>query len=234
MTYDKNEFLAYWNRPDVESMYDKHLLNAEIDLIRRRIPVNAKILDAGCGEGEGTILYSAIPGVIVHAVDFSETRLSLARQRLASRDNVLLKQKDLLEQCTSENDYDIIVSQRFLINLTEWSLQQNVLLKFMSWLKVGGRLLMMEGSQQGVNSLNRLRSSLGLEPIPVKWHAMTWLRSSLGFRSWSESLAAVARQPIATPARPNRVTPIMPENVVPSVWRSSDPCVRSSPTSPRR
>jgi SAM-dependent methyltransferase len=170
MNQDNENVLAYWNRQEVESMYDKHLLNAEIELIRRRIAVNAKILDAGCGEGEGTIVYSAIPGVVVHAVDFSVTRLAMARQRLAGRDNVLLKQADFLKKYACDKDYDFIISQRFLINLMEWPLQQRVLLDLVSRLKPGGRLLMLEGSQQGVNSLNELRSSLGLEPIPVKWH----------------------------------------------------------------
>ena len=61
MMHDNEEVLEHWNRDDVESMYDKHLLNAEIELIKRRITPNTKILDAGCGEGEGTLAYSAIP-----------------------------------------------------------------------------------------------------------------------------------------------------------------------------
>jgi SAM-dependent methyltransferase len=170
MGHDDESVVTYWNRQDVESMYDKHLLNAEIDLIRRRIAVNSKILDAGCGEGEGTIVYSAIPGVVVHAVDFSETRLAMARQRLAGRHNVFVKQVDFLKEYTCDNDYDFVVSQRFLINLMKWPLQQKVLLDLMSELKPGGKLLMLEGSQQGVDSLNGFRSSLGLEPIPIKWH----------------------------------------------------------------
>jgi len=164
------DILEYWNKRDVESMYDKYLLNAEIELIKRRIVPNSKILDAGCGEGEGTVVYSAIPGVLVHACDFSETRLAMAREKLTGRDNVLLKQVDFLKKHVCDLDYDFIISQRFLINLTEWPLQQRVLLALMNHLKPGGRLLMLEGSQQGVNSLNELRSSLGLEPIPVKWH----------------------------------------------------------------
>jgi len=170
MPTDNDEVLTYWNRQDVESMYDKHLLNAEIELLRRRISPNMKILDAGCGEGEGTIVYSSIPGVVVHAVDFSETRLALARQRLAPRDNVVFKQVDFLQEYACDKDYDFIISQRFLINLMEWPLQQRVLLDLMNGLKPGGRLLMLEGSKQGVNSLNELRSALNLAPIPVKWH----------------------------------------------------------------
>jgi SAM-dependent methyltransferase len=168
--HDEEQVLAYWNRPDVESMYDKHLLGIEIELIRQRIPANAKILDAGCGEGEGTLAYSEISGVIAHAVDFSETRLALARQRLGARPNVLVKQVDFLAEYTCDRDYDIVISQRFLINLTDWQLQQKVLLDLMGMLRPGGKLLMLEGSRQGTDELNRFRSVLGLEPIPVKWH----------------------------------------------------------------
>ena len=47
-THHKKEVLEYWNRDDVESMYDKYLLKLEIELIRERILKNSKILDAGC------------------------------------------------------------------------------------------------------------------------------------------------------------------------------------------
>jgi SAM-dependent methyltransferase len=170
MTHDHERILEYWNRDDVESMYDKHLLEAEIELIRQRIPLNSKILDVGCGEGEGALAYSAIPGVIVQAVDFSDTRLRKATERLKGRENVTLKKVDLLGTYALHNDYDIIVSQRFLINIMEWHLQKQVLLDLMELLKPGGRLLMLEGSKQGVDSLNEFRRVWGLNPIPVKWH----------------------------------------------------------------
>src|SRR5205823_3617387 len=62
--------LAYWDREDVESMYDKHLLGAELALIAPRIPTGSLVLDAGCGEGEGTARYREIAGARLHAVDF--------------------------------------------------------------------------------------------------------------------------------------------------------------------
>jgi len=170
MAPDDQQVLDYWNRDDVESMYDKHLLHAEIDLIKQRIPPNSKILDAGCGEGEGTLVYSALPGVVVHAADFSQTRLEKAAKSLRGRTNVTLRHVDFLGQYTLDNDYDLVISQRFMINLKEWTLQQKVLLDLMAALKPGGKLLMLEGSKQGVNSLNELRAALGLEPIPIKWH----------------------------------------------------------------
>ena len=136
----------------------------------RRFPPGAKILDAGCGEGEVTLVYSSIPGTVVPAVDFSETRLRKAKGKLNGRENVLLKHVDFLGTYDLDSDYDAIVSQRFLINLVEWTLQQKVLLDLMSMLKTGGKLLMLEGSKHGVDSLNEFRVAWRLEPIPVKWH----------------------------------------------------------------
>ena len=170
MIHNQKQVLEYWNDDNVESMYDKHLLNAEIELIRKHIPEGSKVLDAGCGEAEGTVVYSSIPGTVVHAVDFSETRLQKARERLSDRANVTFQQVDFLGTYQLDNDYDVVVSQRFLINLMEWKLQQRVLLDLAAMLKPGGRLLMLEGSRQGVDSLNEFRAAMELEPIPVKWH----------------------------------------------------------------
>ena len=165
-----NRVQKYWDRDDVESMYDKYLLNAEIELIKKYIPKNTKLLDAGCGEGEPALAYSAIPGVMIHAVDFSETRLKKAKTRLRGRSNVILKQVDFLKPHKLDNDYDIVISQRFLINLLRWELQKQVLLDLMGMLRPHGKLLMLEGSKQGVESLNVFRKILKLPPIPIKWH----------------------------------------------------------------
>jgi len=89
---------------------------------------------------------------------------------LKHQKNVKLKQVDFLGQYSLDNDYDIVISQRFLINLMDWSLQSKVILGLISMIKPKGRLIMLEGSKQGVNSLNQFRAAWGLDPIPVKWH----------------------------------------------------------------
>lgn len=168
--HNSEEVLEYWNQDDVESMYDKYLLNLEIELIKKRLAKKSKILDAGCGEGEGTLEYSKVPGIKIHAVDFSETRLKKAALRLSKQKNVLLVKVDFLGEHSLDKDYDFIISQRFLINLMEWGLQKKVLLDFKSMLNKGGKLVLLEGSIDGVNSLNNFRKLFGLKPIPVKWH----------------------------------------------------------------
>lgn len=170
MAYDRERSLGYWDRPEVASMYDKHLLAAEIDLLRPRIPPGSKLLDAGCGEGEATAAYAELPGVVVHGVDFSRTRLALAAERLRGRANVTLKRIDLLEPHGLGDDYDVVVSQRFLINVTERHLQERVLATLMACLKPGGRLLLLEGSQAGEAELNALRAALGQPALTPRWH----------------------------------------------------------------
>lgn len=180
MIHNNKEVLEYWERDDVESMYDKYLLSGEIDMIASRLEPGAKILDAGCGEGEGTLKYASIPGTIIHAADFSKTRLSKAEARLGGLQNVSLRHVDFLnDELPLDNDYDFVVSQRFLINLMEWPLQQKVIQKLIRMTRPGGRLIIFEGSIQGVNELNNFRSIWGLPPIPVKWHNLFFDDTSL-------------------------------------------------------
>lgn len=167
---DKKEILEYWNKDDVESMYDKFLLNAEIDLIYKNLKSDSVILDAGCGEGEGTLKYSELEGVQVTGADFSDTRLKKAREHTENRTNIILKKIDFLSEFQFENKFDTIICQRFLINLLTWENQKEVILKLIKCLNNKGKLILLEGSQQGVDELNDLRKLFDLPPINVKWH----------------------------------------------------------------
>jgi ubiquinone/menaquinone biosynthesis C-methylase UbiE len=170
MVLNNEKVLEHWNKEDVKSMPDKHLINAEIRLIKVHIPIGAKILDAGCGEGEGTFEYSKVKGVKVHAVDYSQTRLDKAKVLLKGKENVTFTQVDLTDSKGLNNDYDVIITQRCLINLMEWELQEKVINDLMSRLKKGGKFLMLEGNQDGVNELNTFRKIFNLSEIPVQWH----------------------------------------------------------------
>lgn len=165
----RKKILSYWNDVKVQSMYDKNIVRSEVKLIKSRLKENSKILDAGCGEGESTLMYSKIKDVTIHAVDFSETRLNIARQRLHKK-NVKLIKADFTGGYSLDNDYDYIISQRFLINIIDWNMQKKIMLDLMGMLKKGGRLLMLEGSVEGVNELNLFRSIYKLPAIGVKWH----------------------------------------------------------------
>lgn len=165
-----NDILNYWNDFEVESMYDKYLLNAEINLIKSKLKPGSKILDAGCGEGITTCEYSKIKDTKIYAADFSETRIIKASQNLQGTDNVILSQIDLSKDFDLDDDFDFIISQRFLINILDWEQQKKVISNFYRHIKVGGNLLLLEGSLDGVEQLNKIRTLYALEPINTKWH----------------------------------------------------------------
>ncbi len=169
-TYDHDAILEHWNSQTVESMYDKHLLEGEISLISRFIPPGTKLLDAGCGEGEGTLAYAQIEGVDVCGADFSDTRLKKAAERLRHCANVRLEKVDFTRPYELERDFDVVVSQRFLINITDWELQRRILTNLLGLLRPGGLLVLMEGCVQGTAELNRFRGLMGLAEIAAPWH----------------------------------------------------------------
>ena len=162
----------HWDNPATESMYDKHWAAAERRLISLYIPPKAPMmLDAGCGEGEGTFDYATLPGVgEVHGVDYSATRLALARKRCAGLPNVFFTQADFLAQPFIGSLYECVISARLLINFNGWDEQRAVLDKLIRTLKPGGRLLLMEGSKRGQEQLNAVRRMFGLPDITEQWH----------------------------------------------------------------
>ena len=168
--YNHDKILNHWNSDQTESMYDKFLLDDEIQLIANFIPEGSKILDAGCGEGEGTVIYSEINKATVQGVDFSDTRLLKASERLKNRANVEFKKIDFTQDYELDNDFDIVISQRFIINITDWALQQKIIINLVNHLKEGGRLLLMEGYLQGALALNDFRKEMELSDIPIPWH----------------------------------------------------------------
>ncbi len=179
MVHNNKEVLEYWNKEDVESMYDKFLIRAEIELIKKHIPINSKVLDAGCGEGEGTLEYAKIKNLRIHAADFSTTRLKKAKKRLKDFSNVELFQIDFLNKYDLDYDYDVIISQRFLINLMELDIQKRVIKELIARINSGGYFLIFEGSVDGVNELNNFRKLFGLKPILIKWHNLFFNDSHL-------------------------------------------------------
>lgn len=151
---------AHWNNSSVESMYDKTLLGLETQNILGWIPSGSTVLDVGCGEGEGTLEYSKVSTVV--GVDYSPVRLGFARDRCPG---VTFKQSSV-HDITGE--YDVVISQRLLVNLSCWEEQQRALIKLGEVSK--GLVIISEGSIQGAENLNAFRLCMGLPPIPIPEH----------------------------------------------------------------
>jgi hypothetical protein len=153
--------LDRWSDKSVESMYDKTFLALETAAIKKHL--HGVVCDAGCGEGEGTAEYRKDFRVV--AFDSCRERLEMAEARCPGQEfhlhNVL---------SPFGRQFDSVVSQRLLINMESWEEQKEALLRLRDLTKIGGTLVLSEGSVEGVEELNKVREVFGLAPIPVPEH----------------------------------------------------------------
>jgi SAM-dependent methyltransferase len=169
---------------------DKYYREIEIREVTRYLKGD-QILDVGCGNGYSTIRYKqAFPSHYI-GLDYSEKMLEIARQ--AAPDIVWIH-GDVLDFYTDDikfppdAKFSTIVSCRCLINLASWEQQQQAMENMISWLRPGGRLILVENFLDGLQKLNSVRVSFGLDPIPVRWHnryllmdeVLEWVEPKIG------------------------------------------------------
>jgi hypothetical protein len=77
---------------------------------------------------------------------------------------------DVRDEPELEKKFDLIYSERMIINLPDWESQGRAIRYLTSCLNAGGRYLMCENSKDGLDHLNKLRVSAGLEAILPPWH----------------------------------------------------------------
>ncbi len=146
-----------------------------------------RILEVGCGNGfNGIALLNAFPEILWLGVDFSREMVQQARLNIAqstdgssdriavvegdaltlSRSNILSKFEELSRTFREELepvDFDIIYTDRCLINLASAQEQVSACENIRNLLTLSGRFLMLENSVQTHFRLNDLREKVGLQ-----------------------------------------------------------------------
>lgn len=126
------------------------------------------VLEIGCGNGYTlNILSPEFPAYKFTGLDFSEDLLEIARQRKL---NVEFEQGDARKLRFDDNSFDVIYTERCIINLLNWEEQQLALNEMHRVLRKGGFILFMESFTEGYNNLNKARTELGMESIPMPHH----------------------------------------------------------------
>src|SRR5262249_3403767 len=67
-------------------------------------------------------------------------------------------------------EFDAVITQRLLINLTSWEAEQQALMAVHRMRKVGGRYIMVENTNDAFLTMNDYRHEVGLSPVPQHWH----------------------------------------------------------------
>ena len=137
----------------------------------------ATLLDVGCGDGYSTLAVTReLPGIAVRGVDYSSRMIEIASGRL-SRERGLAERVRFdvgdvlqLEAALGNAKFDVIVTDRCLINLPSLELQARAIEQIANHVLPGGYYLAIENFAEGQQHLNEARAAVGLSPIAVRWH----------------------------------------------------------------
>lgn len=173
----KDEIKKYWDKMEVESMYDKNLLEIEIEAVLEQIDDEDSVIDIGCGEGEGTARYFEKAKSLL-AVDFSSTRLEKLKNKCGAIETVKMDMRGIAHE-TLNRKFSKVVTQRSLINLKNFDEQKSVIKGIHSLLEDNGKYIMLEGFIDGVDAVNMIRNDFNLPSIPVKWHNHFFVKAEL-------------------------------------------------------
>ncbi len=188
METQREKVRKYWNeragrsRDGQATTDDRWLRELEIRTLSSELKTlallaGARILDAGCGDGLSVVrVAQAVPGVVFTGVDYAENMIAEARRRLEGhpdlRGRVRFETGDVLKLATSfgEAIFDVVLSDRCLINLESFEDQARGIGQIARVLKPGGRFIAIENFSEGQDNMNRARVRLGLPEIPIRWH----------------------------------------------------------------
>ncbi|MCL5666509.1 MAG: class I SAM-dependent methyltransferase [Patescibacteria group bacterium] len=183
---DKKKVKKFWDEQatvfgesQLATAPDTYYRGLEIEQIAAYLQEGKSILDVGCGNGYSTFIFAKkFPKSNFVGLDYSQNMINFARS--AQKRQVKLKNRldfhvgDVLSLSEHEEilnkKFDLIISERCLINLYNWDEQKKAILEMKKMLKPGGRIILCENTQEGLKRLNRLRKPLGLPEIKIRWH----------------------------------------------------------------
>ena len=150
---------------------ESNTLSAAISSIKKD---DLKILDIGCGDGLTTCeLLKNKKVQSVMGVDFSAEMIEIANRRKVhlQSEKILFKVGDVLKLNPDSLGYfDLVITNRCLINLENWEDQKLAINNIYQLLNKGGAYFATENFINGHNNMNKLRKSIQLSEIPVRWH----------------------------------------------------------------
>lgn len=155
---------------------DVKLQHLEMQAIAKYLKKEDRVLDVGCGKGYAALYMALDRGVKLLGVDYAEEMIAEARRNLDELSkkvpttiNADFVVGDVMN-LNMDEDFDVVYTERCLINLSTWENQQKAIQEISKALKKGGLFVMQEASMTSLNKLNQIRAGFGLEPIKPVWH----------------------------------------------------------------
>jgi SAM-dependent methyltransferase len=128
-----------------------------------------RIADIGCGNGYSTAeVAKHFPEIEFIGYDYSENMIRGANRILGDTNltNLSFHIFDITKGHLTD-DFDLVYTDRCLINLPSWELQKAAITKIHNSLSVDGIYIMIENFMDGQSNFNKLRRDFGLEEIAI-------------------------------------------------------------------
>ena len=173
----KNRVRDFWNKRAALGRFagtrDLIAKQLEIEAISNYVHDGMNILEVGCGNGITAIEIARQYEVQILGLDFAGEMVAAAKS-LASdqvlRGRVKFRVGDFESMSDVSDRFDLIYTERVLVNLPHWSDQERAIVSILALLAEGGLYVMCENSQEGLERLNGLRRRVDLPEIKPPWH----------------------------------------------------------------
>jgi SAM-dependent methyltransferase len=163
-------------RASTQDFWIRGLEIAHLVRVLSRLKGEKEILDIGCGNGYSTAkLLRALPSHHFVGGDYSSEMIRVASETRASlepelRERIRFEEADVLHLEKYRASFDVVITDRCLINLPSRELQWKAIDQIEGALKTNGHFVAIENFLGAHRHLNEQRRRLRLPPIAVRWH----------------------------------------------------------------
>lgn len=145
----------------------------EIDALANWIKPGMGVLEIGCGNGVNLFeITKRVRDLHLEGYDVDTHALAEAchtqQNSFDYRSSIRFGYKDILtDPLPNMNIFDIVITDRCIINLKTDKAQKTAIKNIFKYLKPGGLYLMLENSDRGIQIQNDARVSIGLKPRKI-------------------------------------------------------------------